>query len=210
MTLIEGFFAFSTWPAPVIVPPVPMPETRISTLPSVSFQISSAVVLRWISGLAGFSNCCGMIASGMVAASSSALAMAPFMPFGAFGQHQFGAEQRQHLAALDRHGLRHGQDQLVALGGGGEGERDAGIAGGRLDQRRLAGRDLALGFQRLDHRDADTVLDRGDRVEEFELGQKVGLDALFLGQLVEADDRRVADGLGDRRVDAAAAGLALI
>ncbi len=29
-------------------------------LPSVSRQISSAVVVRWISGLAGFSNCWGM------------------------------------------------------------------------------------------------------------------------------------------------------
>ena len=29
---------------PVIVPPVPTPETRISTRPSVSFEISSAVV----------------------------------------------------------------------------------------------------------------------------------------------------------------------
>ncbi len=45
---------------PVMVPPVPTPATRMSTLPSVSFQISSAVVLRWTSGLAGFSNCCGM------------------------------------------------------------------------------------------------------------------------------------------------------
>ena len=29
-----------------MVPPVPMPETKKSTAPSVSFQISSAVVLR--------------------------------------------------------------------------------------------------------------------------------------------------------------------
>ena len=36
---------------------VTMPETRISTFPSVSRQISSAVVRRWISGLAGFLNC---------------------------------------------------------------------------------------------------------------------------------------------------------
>ena len=77
-----GLRAFSTWPTPVMVPPVPMPETRMSTAPSVSFQISSAVVLRWISGLAGFSNCWGMTAPGMVPASSSAMAMAPFMPFG--------------------------------------------------------------------------------------------------------------------------------
>ena len=49
-----------TLPQPVIVPPVPTPQTRMSILPSVSRQISSAVVLRWISGLAGLLNCCGM------------------------------------------------------------------------------------------------------------------------------------------------------
>jgi F-type H+-transporting ATPase subunit gamma len=38
--------------------PVPTPDTSISTLPSVSFQISSAVVCAWICGLAGFWNCC--------------------------------------------------------------------------------------------------------------------------------------------------------
>ena len=38
--------AFSTWPTPVIVPPVPTPETTMSTSPCVSFQISSAVVRR--------------------------------------------------------------------------------------------------------------------------------------------------------------------
>ena len=60
MTLRPGLRGFSTSPTPVIVPPVPIPDTKMSILPSVSRQISSAVVLRWISGLAGFSNCCGM------------------------------------------------------------------------------------------------------------------------------------------------------
>ena len=70
----------------------------------------------------------------------------------------------------------------------------------------LPGVILPCGFQRLDHRHADAVLDAGDRVEEFELGQEVGDDALFLGELVEPDERRVADRLGDRVVDASATG----
>ena len=41
---------------PVIVPPVPTPQTRMSTAPSVSFQISGPVVCSWIAGFAGFSN----------------------------------------------------------------------------------------------------------------------------------------------------------
>ena len=40
----EGLRAFSTWPTPVMVPPVPTPEMTMSTAPPVSFQISSAVV----------------------------------------------------------------------------------------------------------------------------------------------------------------------
>ncbi len=63
------------------VPPVPMPQTMQSTSPPVSFQISSAVVRRWISGLAGFENWPGMTEFGIVASNSSALAMAPPMPF---------------------------------------------------------------------------------------------------------------------------------
>ncbi len=39
---------------------VPTPATRMSTLPSVSCQSSGPVVRRWIAGLAGFLNCCGI------------------------------------------------------------------------------------------------------------------------------------------------------
>ena len=78
-----GLRALITSLTPVRVPPVPTPEIRISALPSVSFQISSAVVSRWICGFAGFLNCWGMMAPGISANSSSALAIAPFMPFAA-------------------------------------------------------------------------------------------------------------------------------
>ena len=99
---------------------------------------------------------------------------APRMPRAAFGQHQLGAEQLQHLAPLDRHRLRHHQDQPVAARRRDEGERDAGIARGRLDQRVDARADPAARLERVDHRDADAVLDAVDRVEELELGEEVG------------------------------------
>ncbi len=130
-----GLRAFSTWPTPVMVPPVPTPETTTSTPPAVSFQISSAVVRRWISGLAGFSNCCGMTAPGVAATISLALAIAPFMPCAAGVRDQFGAQQGEHLAPLDRHQFGHHEDELIAARRGHEGERDAGVAGGRLDQK---------------------------------------------------------------------------
>ncbi len=74
-----GLRSLSTWPTPVMVPPVPMPATTTSTPPSVSAQISSAVVRRWISGLASFANCLTWTAP-VSAPISSALATAPFMP----------------------------------------------------------------------------------------------------------------------------------
>ena len=82
MTCTPGLRSLSTWPTPVMVPPVPTPAMKMSTWPSVSSQISSAVVTRWIAGFAGFMNCCGMKYLGSLAASSVALAMAPPMPSG--------------------------------------------------------------------------------------------------------------------------------
>ena len=64
-----------------MVPPVPIPDTTMSTLPSVSRQISSAVVRRCTAGFAGLENCWRIRPCGILAASSSAFAMAPFMPF---------------------------------------------------------------------------------------------------------------------------------
>src|SRR6185437_3225417 len=85
-------------------------------------------------------------------------------------------------------------------------ERNAGIAGRRLDQNAAAWRDLALRLERIDHRNADAVLDARDRIEEFELGEKMGDDALFLADPVDPDERGVADCLGDRLINPPAAG----
>ena len=64
----------------MMVPPVPTLATKISTLPSVSFQISGPVVPIWALGFTGFTNCPGMKLSGISFASSSAFSMAPVMP----------------------------------------------------------------------------------------------------------------------------------
>ena len=45
-TLIAEFFSLKNLPAPVTVPPVPIPETKASTLPSVALQISGPVVSK--------------------------------------------------------------------------------------------------------------------------------------------------------------------
>ena len=80
-TLTPGLRDLRYLPTPVTVPPVPTPATKMSTLPSVSSQISGPVVRKWASGLAWFTNWPGMKLFGSSAASSSAFAMAPCMPF---------------------------------------------------------------------------------------------------------------------------------
>ena len=60
-------------------------------------------------------------------------------------------------------------------------------------------RDLPVGLGRVDHRHADAVLDRPERIEVLQLGDHVGLTAL--GHPPQADQRRVADRLRDVVVD---------
>ena len=123
----------------MIVPPVPTPATRMSTLPSVSCQISSAVVSRWISGLAGLLNCCGMKAFGVAGDDLLGLRDGARHALGAGREHELRAEDGEQLPALDGHGLGHGEDELVALGGADEGEADARVAAGGLDDDGVLG-----------------------------------------------------------------------
>ncbi len=81
----EGLRGLMASTHPVMVPPVPTAETRMSTLPSVSFQISSAVVLRWISGLAGLSNCWGIQELGRFAGQLFGAGDGAFHPLGCRG-----------------------------------------------------------------------------------------------------------------------------
>ena len=55
-TLTLGFWLLRYSPTPVSVPPVPTPATKMSTVPSVSFQISGPVVARCAEGFAGLVN----------------------------------------------------------------------------------------------------------------------------------------------------------
>ena len=88
--------------------------------------------------------------------------------------------------------LGHHQDQPIAARGGDEGERDAGVAGGRLDQRRAPGVMLPCASSASIIDDADAVLDAGDRIEELELGEELGVDALLLAAIRSMRTRGVS------------------
>ena len=96
-------------------------------------------------------------------------------------------------AAFDAHAVGHDEDELVALHRRDHGEADAGVAGGRLDDR-AAGFQLAGPLGVLDHGQRDAVLDRSAGVGPFRLHPHFGAVA---EQAVDADVRRIADRLED-------------
>ncbi len=63
-----------------MVPPVPIPATKMSTFPSVSSQTSSAVVASWMAGFAGLANWSAATAFSVSEMICLALATAPAMP----------------------------------------------------------------------------------------------------------------------------------
>ena len=91
----------------------------------------------------------------------------------------------------------HHRDERIALRGADHRERDAGVAGRRLDHR-LAGLQRAAALGVLDDGDREAVLDRGQRVEDLAL--HVHRDARRR-EAVDADDRRAADGAENAVVD---------
>ena len=175
-----------------MVPPVPTPETKISTSPSVSFQISGPVVLKWICGLAGFLNCCRQdVALGVGGGDLLGLGDGALHALGALGEIEVRAEGLEHLAALEGHGLRHGQ-------------RDAGSRAAAATKASampvlpLVGSISSLPGLRMprllrvpDHGGADAALDGVGRIAAFDLGQNGCAETL--GHAVEADQRSLAD-----------------
>ena len=111
--------------------------------------------------------------------------------------HDLGAVRAQKRDLLLAHLVGHDEDAAVALDRGADREPDAGVAGGRLDDR-PARLELPFALGRLDHRQADPVLHRAARVQVLELREHVR--AARRRELRQADDRRRADELEDCRV----------
>jgi hypothetical protein len=167
-----------------MVPPVPMPATKMST---VDGRVRGVGELLGQHGTRGVRNDLG----GLLDRAAHAL--------GAGGQNEFGSVGAQQRAALLRHGLGHGQDDLVAAGRADHGERDAGVARGALDDGSARGK-LARRLGGIDDRDAETVFDARRRVVELELGEHGGPEPR--GDAVEANQWSVSEDLGDVVVDA--------
>ena len=79
-TLSAGFLDLRNLPAPMTVPAVPTPDTKMSILPPVCAQISGPVVRKCIAGLASFPNWSRFTAPGFLRSSSFIFATAPPAP----------------------------------------------------------------------------------------------------------------------------------
>jgi hypothetical protein len=106
------------------------------------------------------------------------------------------AVEPQERLALAAHALREEDRQVVALGGAAERERDPGVAGRGLHDRRAARLDATFALGRLDHRHADPVLDRPAGIERLELGVELDVDVAGHDPR-ESDHRGTAHVLGD-------------
>ena len=139
-------------------------------------MISRAVVASWMSALAAVSNWRARNQPCFFA-SSAALRYMP-VPFMARG-----------VSTTLAPSIRISFDQRIALLRADHRQPDAGVAARRLDDR-LTGFQASVPFGRFDDVERQPVLDRGGRIEELGLHIK---PHAFGGEVVDADDRRVAD-----------------
>ena len=126
-TTIAGFFSFRNVDTPMIVPVVPIAETKCVMRPSVSRHSSgpgAAVVRERIVGIRELvedgAATLGAHLPGQVARALHPLRLGD--------QDQLGAVRGHRLAPLVRQVVRHDEDHPVALHRGHHRERDAGVA----------------------------------------------------------------------------------
>ena len=190
----SGLRSFSTWPTPVMVPPVPMPETKMSTPPSVSSQTSSAVVSAVDLDVGLVLELLREHRAGGLGGDLRGAGDGALHALAAGGEHEFGPVGAQQRPALLAHGLGHGDDDAVAPCGADHRERDAGVAARALDDG-AAGLQRARRLRRIDDADAESVLHAGRGVVELELREHGRGGAV--GHAVQSHERRATEDLGD-------------
>src|SRR3954447_10545167 len=109
-------------------------------------------------------------------------------------KHKLRTHESQQGASLDRHRLRHRKNQLVTFGSANKRKRNTRVTARWLNNHGVL-LDLTFALAGFDHRHADTILHAVKRLKEFTLREHGRLPRWY--QPVEANHRRIADGLGD-------------
>ena len=177
-----------------MVPPVPTPATRMST---VTIGVRPDLLGRGagVDGRVGrVLELLGHEEVALTLGDLLGLGDGPTHAVGTRGEDQLGAVAPQQHPSLLAHGLRHGEDAPVATGGAHHGQGDAGVATGRLDHGRA--RSEQPGFLGgIDHGHGDPVLHAARRVEELEFGHDRCPGVV--PDVAETHERGPADQLGD-------------
>jgi hypothetical protein len=127
--------------------------------------------------------------------------MAPVHALGLRGASHLGAEGSHDDDFLFGKFLRDEQANLVAATHADQGEADAGVSGGGLDDGASA-LQLAFALGAFDQANGGTVFHAAARVQVFQFGEDVGRSRG--GQLLHVQHRRFADQFGDIVADAQA------
>ena len=105
------------------------------------------------------------------------------------GDVHLGAHRLEVQDLLGGHLVRHHQHHSVTLGTADQGQAQAGVAGGGLDDG-AAGSQAAIALGGVDHRQADAILDRTAGVLRFELEEQRARAGI---ETADAHQRRIAD-----------------
>lgn len=109
-------------------------------------------------------------------------------------QHEIRPENSQQPPPLHRHRFRHRQCQLISLRRAYKRQCNTRISRGRFKDVRVL-IDLAGLFARFDHRRADAILDRAERIKIFAFGQH--RRAARRHDAVDSHEGRIANGLNN-------------
>ena len=113
-------------------------------------------------------------------------------------EQHLGPQGLEHPLPFDTHAFRHGDDELVAASGADQGQADAHIPAGGLDDHR-PWRKQSGPLRRVQHRRRDAVFHAPQRVHALHFRQH-GRPAP-LGHASQPDQRGVADALRDILAD---------
>ena len=111
---------------------------------------------------------------------------------GGRADNNIGTQTFQVPDLLGRRFLSQNKDAFIPANRCHERQTDTGIARGCLDYR-AARLKHAFALGPVDHRDADAILDGIARIQALHLGIDLGLYLVLLGDVIDTNQRRLAD-----------------